>query len=573
MRFFKTRIRAPFRLARLKSLAVNGLIALSLKTICSIAIFCAVLTCAGQLTHATAAPVLGQSGGGAEQAAQLVEEGVAALERGDEAAARSAFERALKAEPDNVAAHTYLGVLADRAGELKEAERHFAAAAIAAPLLPSARNNHGAILLRLGRVEQAAKQFEASLKLKKDQPKALVNLAQIRFASGTQEGLRAALELFERAYGLAPDIDVARALVITSLRLGERAIAEKYYRDYASRLEHEGNATAATPSMRAELGAALLENNLPDEAIKELDAAVTAAPGDAGTIIALARAYLQRKDIRAAGRTLESAVARGLDEAPVYALLADVYEKSGHIENAIPAMRLAIERDPQSEAYRFTYGLLLTNAYAPAAAVIRLEESLKVFPNSSRLWFALGIAHFKWGHSAEAARAFNRAVELDPKFAPAFAYLGLTYVELTQFAEAVKLYEQALAVNPRLGVVHYLAADALVKLTADNARIEAHLVQAVKMEPSFAPAHLALGKLLLRTDRVREAATELEQAIAINPNLAEAYYQLGRVYGRLKRTTEAEAALATFKRISEEQKENTMSERLDISRRLANVLF
>ncbi|HJU55883.1 MAG TPA: tetratricopeptide repeat protein, partial [Pyrinomonadaceae bacterium] len=151
-------------------------------------------------------------------AEKMVEEAVAAFDRGDESAARTLFTRALELDPKNVTAHTYLGIMSDRAGELKEAERHFAAAAISAPLLPSARNNHGAILLRLGRVQEAVKQFETSLKLDRNQPSALVNLAQIRFEQGTPESLRAALDLFTRAQALEPDAGVARALVVIALR-------------------------------------------------------------------------------------------------------------------------------------------------------------------------------------------------------------------------------------------------------------------------------------------------------------------------------------------------------------------
>src|SRR4051812_17787489 len=94
----------------------------------------------------------------AEQAVRLVADGVAALERNDEPAARSLFQKALALNPDDATAHTYLGVLADRAGELAEAERHFAATAIIAPASSAARNNYGAILLKLGRPKQAASQ-------------------------------------------------------------------------------------------------------------------------------------------------------------------------------------------------------------------------------------------------------------------------------------------------------------------------------------------------------------------------------------------------------------------------------
>jgi Tfp pilus assembly protein PilF len=123
--------------------------------------------------------------------------------------------------------------------------------------------------------------------------------------------------------------------------------------------------------------------------------------------VLLARAYLARRDIPAAGRTLEGAVARGLDVAVIYAELADVYEAFGRPENSIPAMRLAIARDPKSEAYRFRYAMLLTDTKAPAAAVIRLQEALQEFPRSSRLWFALGVAESAQNKTDEAARALT----------------------------------------------------------------------------------------------------------------------------------------------------------------------
>src|SRR6185503_1566244 len=90
---------------------------------------------------------------------------------------------------------------------------------------------------------------------------------------------------------------------------------------------------------------------------------------------------LMDKDIRAAGRTLETAVASGVDDAKLYAALADVYQADGRFENAIPAMRLAIQRDPQNEVYYFRYGLLLVDSRAPAAGIVRLQEALQQFPN------------------------------------------------------------------------------------------------------------------------------------------------------------------------------------------------
>src|SRR5258705_1505709 len=406
-----------------------------------------------------------------QQVAQLVAQGVTALEQDDVSAAQRLFQQALTLSPNDVTAHTYLGVLADRAGNFTEAERHFAADASSDPASSSDRNNYGAILFKLGHPKEAATQFEASLRLDKNQPNALVNLAQIRLSSGKAEELRTAAELFRQAYALAPDVEVARALVVIALRLNDRETAAKYFGEYSEHLTDASN-QASMGASRAELGAALLEAGLAKEAITELRAVVGTEPSNIEATMRLAKAYLALNDTSSAGRTLEAAVARGLDTAPVYALLASVYEKSGHIENAIPAMRLAIQRDPQSETYRFAYGMLLTSALAPEAAMIRLKEALELFPKSSRLWLALGIAYFKAARNNEAAGALKRAVELDPKFAVAFAYLGMTYVEIGQYGAAVRSYEQALAVNDKLGVVDFLIADVLLReATADSVRI------------------------------------------------------------------------------------------------------
>lgn len=505
----------------------------------------------------------------------LLAEAKTALERGDEAAARSAFERALAAEPDNVAAHTYLGVLDDRAGNLDSAEKHFSAAAIAAPFLPSARNNHGAVLLRLGRKQQAAAQFEVSLKLDPRQPSALVNLAQIHFDAGSAEDLRSALELFERAQAIAPDAEVARAVLVTALRLGDKDRAATAYRAYGEQLK--GAASIAPPPVaaRTELGRALLEIGLADEAVEELSAAVALDPSSVDAVVALGRAHLARKDIPAAGRALESAVARGLDRAPIYAALADVYEAGGYFENAIPAMRLAIARDPTNEQYHLRYGMLLIDTKAPGAAVIRLQEAVKEFPNSARLWLMLGVAQLtRRENTLEARGSFTRSLELDPKSVAALAYLGTTYSEQGQYAEAIKYYERAIAADPGSTVPYYLAADAMLNLPEfDVARAEKYLRRSIELDPSFTSAHTALARLHVRAERWTDAAAEFELVVKLSPDSAEARYQLARAYMRLKRTADAQRELAVFEKLKEAQKQEKDDERRDLLRRLANVRF
>jgi Tfp pilus assembly protein PilF len=549
--------------ARQRDRRILRLAAIALVAVCAV----------GGLERARATNL--QTDGAAETASgasALVDEGLAALDRGDAATARDRFERALASDPKSSGAHTGLGILADAEGRLDDAAAHFARAA---ELAPSARthNNYGVVLVRLGRAAEAAREFEASLALDARQPSALVNLAQIRFAAGSPDDLREAESLLARACAIAPDAAIARGRTIVALRLGEPAAAAARYGEYAKLIE--GAPLGAIPAkMRADLGAALREAGLLTEAESELEGAVAADPADATSVVQLALVKRAKKDLPGAGRTLEAAVARGVDAAPVYALLAKVYEETNHIENAIPAMRLAIDRDRTSEEYRFAYGMLLMNAYAPAAAEIRLQEALKDFPDSPRLWFALGLAYFKHDRDDEAVAALDRALALDPKFAPATAYLGMVKTKTGDYAEAVKRFESALAIDPKLTIVHYLIAETLVKSAdAENAEIRAHLEKAIAADPSFVPARVALARVLIREENWTGAAAELERAVALDPNATEAYYHLGRVYARLKRSDDARAAAATFERLSATQKEREHDELTDVVRRLANVYF
>lgn len=509
----------------------------------------------------------------ADRASALVEEGAAALERGDRLTAKKLLRSALTIDPTNVVARTYLGIIADQAGQLGEAEHQFAAAATAAPSSPEARNNHGAILLKLGRKKEAAEEFEASLRLNSNQGGALVNLGQIRFDVGTPQSLREAETLFERAHALAPDAEVARALIVVALRLHQPQHAEKVFPEYTALLSKASESVRSSKA-RAEVGSALLESGLTKQAVVELDAAVNGDPSNVKNIALLARAYQQQKDLQGAGRTLESALARGVQAAPIYAALAEVYEVTGHVENAIPAMRRATQLDPKNEAYRFRYAMLLNDTLAPQAAVIRLQEALSEFPNSSRLWFAMGLAQFQDNKNEAASKAFLHALALDPQMSPAFAYLGMIDVDLGKISEAIDQYQKALAIDERSAVNHYLIAEAWTKLTPpENGRTEEHLRRALVLDPQFQQARLALGKLYFRTNRLPDAVAELEAVVKADPKLAEAYYQLGRVYMRLKRKEDAQAAMTRFEQLNSTEKEQSENQRRDIVRRLADVRF
>jgi TolB-like protein/class 3 adenylate cyclase/Flp pilus assembly protein TadD len=101
----------------------------------------------------------------------------------------------------------------------------------------------------------------------------------------------------------------------------------------------------------------------------------------------------------------------------------------------------------------------------------------------------------------QAQQLFERAVELDPEYAEAYAGLGMTY----WFEWAVRLSQ-----DPQ-----YL--ERAFELTQ----------RAVALDDSLSQAHTQLGWVYLAKKQYEEAFFEMEKAIALNPNDADAYARLG----------------------------------------------
>jgi len=111
-----------------------------------------------------------------------------------------------------------------------------------------------------------------------------------------------------------------------------------------------------------------------------------------------------------------------------------VYEKSGHIENAnfrrcgLPFNSIRNPKIP------FSVRPAADGPDRAGAAVIRLNEALKSFPTSARLWWRWG-SQFEMNKTYESGSSLQSRHRIRPKFAQAYACLGMTRVDFGQYGE------------------------------------------------------------------------------------------------------------------------------------------
>jgi adenylate cyclase len=108
---------------------------------------------------------------------------------------------------------------------------------------------------------------------------------------------------------------------------------------------------------------------------------------------------------------------------------------------------------------------------------------------------------------------YERAIDLDPEFAAAYAFLGLTHFHEWAFgwSQDPQSLEQAFELAQR----------------------------AIALDDSLPEAHAILGEVYLWKKRHEQAIAELEKTIALNPNDADGIARLGNILNWTGRPEEA----------------------------------
>ncbi len=446
----------------------------------------------------------------AEQQAQLTQ-ARAAFQAGSYAQARTLFEGIIAQNYTNPEPHFGLALtlfaLNDERGATFELQQFRALA----PGRFEGPYNLGVIAARGGNHEQALTLFTEAATLMKDQagPAAQRQVLEALAAEQTRKADFAAL----------------------STTLAAIAVIDPKDQDVQFRLAQartlSGQGSAALPGLYAliqaapaRVDAALLladiyvAQNLPDRAIRELDAAAGRVQngGDrSALLLRKARILAASGDTRAAVFAARDAAREDSRNAAAFALEGELRAARGDRPGALTALQNAVKIAPQNAAYRAALaGVRLTlNQNAEAARDAALALTLR--PDDAtlaRALFVQGVAAYRQGQYAQARTALRSSQTRAPS-ADTALWLGLT-------AYAQKDYEGAASA----------------------------LGESVKLSPTVT-ARVNLASALLASARYPEAEAILRGLVTDDPKNAEAWYLLGLAQRAQSREADARTSLRT----------------------------
>ncbi|MCL4222491.1 MAG: tetratricopeptide repeat protein [Phycisphaerales bacterium] len=118
------------------------------------------------------------------------------------------------------------------------------------------------------------------------------------------------------------------------------------------------------------------------------------------------------------------------------------------------------------------------------------------------------------GQFDEAFLCFERAVGLDPAYAPAYLNLGVAYKRKGEADRAMGYLRRAVELDPDFVQAHIILASALQD-RGDHAGAVEHYEAAVRLDPTFPEPHYNLGLLYAGQGRESDAIAQYDEAIRL----------------------------------------------------------
>ena len=199
-------------------------------------------------------------------------------------------------------------------------------------------------------------------------------------------------------------------------------------------------------------GVLLARYHLYDDAILQFQAAVKENPGSDDVKFDLADAYFRKGLYSQALDAAQQVSEQGRKDDAYLALLGDIYARLGDTAHAEQLYRSAISRSPDNDQNYLSLALLQFRENQIAAAKQTLLTGQARIPASGKILWGLGIASVMDGHTAAAAKQFERAVDLLPQWPGSYSMLGVFYFQTGQIAKAKNVLERFRNSNARGGL-------------------------------------------------------------------------------------------------------------------------
>jgi tetratricopeptide (TPR) repeat protein/tRNA A-37 threonylcarbamoyl transferase component Bud32 len=248
------------------------------------------------------------------------------------------------------------------------------------------------------------------------------------------------------------------------------------------------------------------------------------------TRIALALVYRGTNRGPQAAEELRRILVRRPADDEAHRLLGEILLDQGRAEDALAELRKAIEERPGFWRNHASLGQALLRGARYQEAAAAFQRAIELQPDNSRAFQMLGTVYSLMADDERAVVNYRRAIELAPD-SRAYSNLGTTYYRQGKFADAARAYEDAVRLEPHSPAKYRNLGDVYARLGQRERARQAYL-RAVELSENLLRVNpgdaRTLGLMALSESKLGHhgpAARHAEEARRLSPADGEVLYR------------------------------------------------
>ena len=309
----------------------------------------------------------------------------------------------------------------------------------------------------------------------------------------------------------------------------QKAIDAKKQGHYLKAIEYLLQALSKNPrsvEANVELGTNYSKRGEFDQAVPHYQRAIELNPKSLSAHYNLGVVFARKRLFDKAETEYQTAVELDPNQSLPYYQLGLIHEQQARFQQAISEYLQAIQKDSNNKSAYYR----IATAYYRSGNKTQGDRYLKKYHSmKAQSRYESAEAALKSHNVPEAIKQYQRAIDMDSDFAPAYARLGAIALQQQDKEKAISYYQSFVKLNPNSIQAHQtLGSIALQSSDFETAKKE--FEQVISIEASNPYSFYGLGTACLRLAQHEDGVKHLKKSLQIDPSFSPSYQMLALHY-------------------------------------------